>query len=242
MKLELRNWLAEHCLQALVDPAAEPRLWALQAFARRADDEGSAVGLSDPACGALLGGESPFESIDGAVRLRAHFGQGLPALRWRCERFLEALSACRARCGEVPPAMMISSTFADRRTARAPSEQEVTWVLCAASALFNADLFFEVHEILEPCWGRAEGALRSFLQGLIQVAGGLHHRDNGNRRGAIALLAEGNGKLRGFAPAAFGVEIAVFTQAIDALVDRLWIDAPSRDVDAPRLVLRDAEP
>ena len=66
-----------------------------------------------------------------------------------------------------------------------------TDVLDAAAALFDAQLYFEVHELLEPAWRDAEGGEREALQGLIQVAVGYQHLANGNLAGARALLNEG---------------------------------------------------
>ena len=41
-----------------------------------------------------------------------------------------------------------------------------------AAALFDAGLYFEVHEVLEPHWMAADGPEREALQGLIQIAVG----------------------------------------------------------------------
>jgi hypothetical protein len=67
--------------------------------------------------------------------------------------------------------------------------------LDVAAALFDAALYFEVHEILEPWWHDATGAAREALQGLIQIAVGYQHFANGNLPGAKALLAEGSARL-----------------------------------------------
>ena len=78
-----------------------------------------------------------------------------------------------------------------RARARRASE-----ALAAAAALFDAGLYFEVHELLEPYWTRAAGAERQALQGLIQVAVAFQHRDNGNVEGARSLLVDGSARLR----------------------------------------------
>jgi len=54
---------------------------------------------------------------------------------------------------------------------------------------FDAAEFFEAHEVWEELWNEAHGARHAFLQGLIQVAVGLHHAGNGNYRGAHKLFA-----------------------------------------------------
>jgi predicted metal-dependent hydrolase len=67
----------------------------------------------------------------------------------------------------------------------------------AAALLFDAGLFFEVHELLEPHWRGASGDTREVLQGLIQIAVGYQHQVNGNTRGARSLLGEGAMRVRG---------------------------------------------
>jgi hypothetical protein len=66
-----------------------------------------------------------------------------------------------------------------------------------AGRLFDAGLFFEMHEQLEPYWTRAEGMEREILQGLIQAAVGLQHLANGNLAGARLLLHDGCARLLG---------------------------------------------
>jgi hypothetical protein len=68
--------------------------------------------------------------------------------------------------------------------------------LAAAAHLFDAGLYFETHEVLEPAWRDAGGDLREMLQGLIQIAVGYQHLANGNLAGASALLEEGAERLR----------------------------------------------
>jgi hypothetical protein len=78
-----------------------------------------------------------------------------------------------------------------------PRDAPLSLVLDAAAILFDAGLYFEVHELLEPHWARAGPVAREALQGLIQVAVGLQHLANGNRAGARALLRAGRAKLLG---------------------------------------------
>jgi hypothetical protein len=69
--------------------------------------------------------------------------------------------------------------------------------LRAAALLFDAGLYFEVHETLEPHWLRASDETRDALQGLIQVAVAWQHFANGNLTGARSLFIEGGGRLHG---------------------------------------------
>jgi uncharacterized protein len=54
--------------------------------------------------------------------------------------------------------------------------------------VFNRAEFFEAHEVLEDVWRASPEPEKKFLQGLIQIAVGLHHYGNGNLVGARSLL------------------------------------------------------
>lgn len=80
--------------------------------------------------------------------------------------------------------------------------------LAQARALFEAGLYFEVHEVLEPEWLEAEGAPKVWLQGLIQAAVALHHYEAGNLRGAGSLAVAAAEKLESAPPRWCGVRLA----------------------------------
>jgi len=63
------------------------------------------------------------------------------------------------------------------------------------AVLFNAGLFYEVHEVLERAWRTAAGDEKTFLQGLVQIAVALYHHGQGNHRGARSLLHAGYDKI-----------------------------------------------
>ena len=92
--------------------------------------------------------------------------------------------------------------------------------LDAAATLFDAYLFFEVHELLEAFWRDALGDDREALQGLIQVAVGYQHLANGNFAGAQALLAEGSDRLLG--RRLDGIELEPFAHAVRRSLARLF--------------------
>jgi len=66
----------------------------------------------------------------------------------------------------------------------------------AARAAWDAGLFFEVHEVLEPVWLEAEGLRKVALQGLIMAGAALHHLTEGNLAGAAPLLRDAALRLR----------------------------------------------
>ena len=98
-------------------------------------------------------------------------------------------------------------------------DKSVAEAMAAAAALFDAGLYFEVHEVLEPHWARAEGADRDALQGLIQIAVGFQHLANGNLAGARSLLAEGGFRLER-SPRA-GLDAREFARGVRSALARL---------------------
>lgn len=54
---------------------------------------------------------------------------------------------------------------------------------------FDRGEYFEAHEEWESLWMAATGARHAYLQGLIQVAVGLHHAGNENWKGTRKLFA-----------------------------------------------------
>jgi len=61
--------------------------------------------------------------------------------------------------------------------------------------LFNAQDYFEAHEVWEDLWNLADGARNAYLQGLIQVAAGLVHAQRGNWKGLRKLFSTALGYL-----------------------------------------------
>lgn len=93
-----------------------------------------------------------------------------------------------------------------------------------AAALFDAGLYFEVHEVLEPHWRRAGDEEREALQGLIQVAVGYQHVANGNVAGARSLLEDGGGRLH--ARRVLGADLEPLARAALAAAEGLPVPPP----------------
>jgi len=72
--------------------------------------------------------------------------------------------------------------------------------LAPGRAAFNRGAFFEAHELWENVWRDLAGSERTFVQGLIQIAAGLHHLDQGRPGPAARVLARGAEKLARGAP------------------------------------------
>jgi hypothetical protein len=86
--------------------------------------------------------------------------------------------------------------------------------------LWNAGLFFEVHELLEGVWRVARGDTRTGLKGLIQAAGVYVHQMRGNAAAARGLAARARRNLLA------GRDQLVFIADFDELIQSL--EDPSR--------------
>jgi hypothetical protein len=94
---------------------------------------------------------------------------------------------------------------------------------CARSA-WDAGLFFEIHELLEPVWAAEQGPERQALQGLIMAAVGMHHLCEGNRAGAQDLLRAAAEYLSS-APETRGLDLERFAgdlAGLASLVEEGW--------------------
>ena len=75
--------------------------------------------------------------------------------------------------------------------------------------LFDAGEFWEAHEQWEEIWQRERRPVRSFYQGLIQIAAGYHHWSVKHRpRGVQLGISKGIEKLTWYLPGYLGVDSA----------------------------------
>jgi hypothetical protein len=198
LPLGLRNRLAELILDGFDDPGARETVAALAAFCASPDADLPAEAAE------RLRELDWFETAGpGRVRLRGAHRAHRDGL---CRRAVAAGDMLRR--GSVPPPGTLAG------------------ILTRAARLGDAGLHFEVHELLEPAWLRAEGAERIALQGMIQVAVALHHDAHGNRAGALSLLAEGLDKLAA-AGAALPVDAHAWRRDLDAILAAWRANGPA---------------
>lgn len=82
--------------------------------------------------------------------------------------------------------------------------------------LFNAEEFFECHEVLEEVWTHSQQPDRWFLQALIHFAVGFYHHSQGNRNGTTRQLRKGIRKIQGYLPEWDGVGTADIEREVRA--------------------------
>lgn len=98
--------------------------------------------------------------------------------------------------------------------------------------LFNAGRYMSAHMMWEETWREAQPPDRGFLEGLIQLAGGLHLRTRrGATRGAVHLLSQAMVLLEDHRPAAHGVDVEALVADFGDYIG--WL----REVDRPHRVL-----
>jgi predicted metal-dependent hydrolase len=84
---------------------------------------------------------------------------------------------------------------------------------------FNEGHYFEAHELWEDVWRASSGSTRTFVQGLVQVAVGLHHLKGGNRRGGLHVLRRGLDKLERAPAECQGIDNGRFIKDIQAYLN-----------------------
>jgi predicted metal-dependent hydrolase len=165
--------------------------------------------LRDRLAGAILEavGDAAARGVLAAVAAAPETWLGADEARWA------PLLAARAR------------RASEALAARAPAAGHgLPEALEAAATLWQAGLYFEVHELLEPLWTAAQGVTREALQGVIQVAVGWQHLANDNVAGARSLLVEGAARLHGRRLG--GRDFDAFARATAAAATRLPGAAP----------------
>lgn len=154
-----------------------------------ADPLGWHVGAQDAA---YLVDRGVLTRHDASFVLKPQYGPFLGYFRQQTSRLLEALRVLTK--GGRP---------------RASSD------LRRGTALFNAGLFFECHELLEGLWKATSGADKAFYHGVVQVAAAFYHYEKHNRHGAVTLLTKGLAKLATYPPSYLGVDLAAFRRSLE---------------------------
>ena len=100
-------------------------------------------------------------------------------------------------------------------------------------ARFHRGEFHAAHEAWEDGWRAAQGAERSLLQALVQIAAAFHQWSRGKPSGAATLLRRARGHLGALPSELLGVEVSELELALGA-----WEEAAARSepvAPAPRL-------
>ncbi len=112
--------------------------------------------------------------------------------------------------------------------------------------LFNAEDFFEAHDVLEELWSESQDGNKKFYQGLIQAAVALFHFGNGNLGGAKKVYLSSCKYLEPFRPECAGLDLNRFLDDLAFCFQELIDDKQAcpvgielRDERIPKIVLAD---
>jgi len=104
-------------------------------------------------------------------------------------------------------------------------------LLRRATEEFNRGAYFECHDLLEDLWTGLRGPARDFFQGLIQIAVGLYHLDNGNAAGAGSMFTRALRRLEPYPDAYLGFALVRWRTVIER--HRSWLAAGAPEDDVP---------
>lgn len=98
--------------------------------------------------------------------------------------------------------------------------------------LFNRGRYLAAQGLWEAAWRDAPPELRGFLEGLVQLAGGLHLRTRrGGMRGAVQLLSQALVAFEDHRPVQIGVDVDAALADFAIYLD--WV----REIDRPHRLL-----
>lgn len=101
---------------------------------------------------------------------------------------------------------------------------------------FNERRFFEAHDVWEDFWHEYREADRLFLQGLIQVAVGFYHLENGNGKGSRSQFTKALTKLQPYVPSHQGLALENLLQHV-----RSWLLVAERIAAGEQVSVNTAE-
>jgi len=263
MTRRTRNALAVLLHEALEDPGARLPIDLLhrccQHFRATSAEEASLSELLDPApeerqCATelVLQAVLRLRASGSLLRIRSARGGGAepaaaPAPGSSAGWLVALAPEARAELGALEDrlqAYRMILTHTSERDREAAGGDALARAFFQAAACFNAGLFFEAHEILEPHWLKLpQGALRQFLQGVIQISVGFHHAQRGRYFGAVNQLGKGLEKTLARDEVVVGLHGRGFLAGVRAAREALLARgptgmAPLRPQDVPRMPFR----
>lgn len=95
---------------------------------------------------------------------------------------------------------------------------------------FREGGYFEAHDLWEELWQELLGPDRLYVQGLIHLAVGNYHRENGNQRGGRSQLGKALAKLGRYPEGHWGVDTSAWKQWIVRYLEGIDTDRPPEDL------------
>ncbi|MDA4123123.1 MAG: DUF309 domain-containing protein [Thaumarchaeota archaeon] len=88
-----------------------------------------------------------------------------------------------------------------------------------AVRLFNAERFWEAHEVLESLWRVADGEEKSLLQGLILVCAAFVHMQKEELEVALGIVKRSRTKLSEGPGTYYGISVATVRKTVQKMLD-----------------------
>jgi predicted metal-dependent hydrolase len=86
--------------------------------------------------------------------------------------------------------------------------------------LFNSERFWEVHELLEILWRKAEGKEKSLLHGLILTAAALVHIQRNNITRAVSIFKRALYEMKDFSGTYNGINVSLIKMKILDMIEK----------------------
>ena len=101
--------------------------------------------------------------------------------------------------------------------------------------LFNNQKWYEAHDAFEDIWNDLVGDERQIVQGILQVSVSQFHLNKGNLNGAMILLGEGLGRIRNKASEDLEIDLILFCNGLESLLNKLHTKSSLNQSDVPFL-------
>ncbi|MDG7008833.1 MAG: DUF309 domain-containing protein [Nitrososphaerota archaeon] len=100
----------------------------------------------------------------------------------------------------------------------APQHEAEPRLFDEARRLFNAERFWECHEVLEGVWRTKQGAEKSLLQGVILVCAAFVHHQKGEEAVALGVLVRATKQLDFPGPEYGGFDVPKLKRNVDGII------------------------
>jgi len=116
----------------------------------------------------------------------------------------------------ISPLMRIEfSHYLDEPPRFLPNEDAVE----LARSYFNAERFWECHEVLEGIWRRTQGEEKRLLQGIILVAAAYVHGQKEEPQVAIGMLRRAGPKIHWTSDQYYGIDLNALRLAVSRVIE-----------------------
>lgn len=102
---------------------------------------------------------------------------------------------------------------------KAPAHLSQAELLVESRGFFNAERYWECHEVLEGVWRQKLGDEKNLLQGLILVCAAFVHHQKGEEEVALRVLARAEKQLAFDPPKYGGIDLASLRADVQSVLD-----------------------